>query len=111
MHKSLTRTAFKSLKTLNSSSVLLLSQALPDAGKERERRLLYWFIEDAVKLRYAMLVEALEECTRDNLEFIKERASKVSPFHEGEGRQGGRQGGEPVAWRCSAGHVLGEVSP
>lgn len=34
-------------------------------------------MEDAVKARYSQLVSALEECTRDNLEFIKERAIKV----------------------------------
>ena len=30
-----------------------------------------------MKRRYNMLVTVLEECTRDNLEFIKDKATKV----------------------------------
>jgi ribosome biogenesis protein MAK21 len=50
--------------------------ALPE-GKEGKKQLLMWCVEDAVKRRYNMLVTALEECTRDNLEFLKEKATKV----------------------------------
>ena len=59
-------------------------QLLPE-GKEGRRRLLYWYVEDAVKRRYGMFVAALEECTRDNLEFLKEKAVKV---RGGVGREG-----------------------
>ncbi|KAI3423892.1 hypothetical protein D9Q98_009726 [Chlorella vulgaris] len=47
-----------------------------EAGKEGERRLLYWLVEDGIKKRYATFVEALESCSRDSLEFIKDRAVK-----------------------------------
>lgn len=53
-------------------------QSLPD-GKDGRKILLFWCVEDAVKRRYNMLVTALEECTRDNLEFLKEKATKVRP--------------------------------
>ena len=52
-------------------------QHLTRGTKEGQKRLLYWVVEDAVKRRYNMLVTALEECTRDNLEFIKDKATKV----------------------------------
>jgi len=50
--------------------------SLPE-GRDGRKRLLFWCVEDAVKRRYNMLVTALEECTRDNLEFLKEKATKV----------------------------------
>ena len=46
-------------------------------GKEGSKRLLYWYIEDAIKRRYNLFVTALEECSRDNLEFLKEKSTKV----------------------------------
>jgi hypothetical protein len=51
-------------------------QALPEERAARERALLFWHLEDCLKRRYALLVTALEEASRDNLDFIKERATK-----------------------------------
>jgi hypothetical protein len=51
-------------------------QALP-AGKEGERCLLLWGVEDAVKARYAQYVQLLERCSTDNIDFVKERATKT----------------------------------
>lgn len=48
-----------------------------EAGREGERRLLYWLVEDGIKKRYATYVDALEACSRDNLEYIKDRAVKA----------------------------------
>ncbi|KAI7841479.1 hypothetical protein COHA_004873 [Chlorella ohadii] len=48
-----------------------------EAGREGERRLLYWLVEDGVKKRYATYVDALEACSRDNLEYVKDRAVKA----------------------------------
>ena len=55
----------------------MLPMQLLHKGKEGSKRLLYWCIEDAVKRRYNMFVSALEECSRDNLDFLKEKALKV----------------------------------
>ncbi len=52
-------------------------QALPVDRATRERALLFWHLEDCLKRRYALFVTALEEASRDNLEFIKEKATKA----------------------------------
>ena len=46
-------------------------------GKAGDKQLLYWVVEDAIKRRYSMFVAALEECSKDNLDFLKEKATKV----------------------------------
>lgn len=38
---------------------------------------MYWAIEDAIKQRYKQFVVLLEETSRDNLEHLKERATKA----------------------------------
>lgn len=53
-----------------------LLQVLP-AGKDGERCLLLWGVEDAVKRRYQQYVELLQKCSTDNLDFIKEKATKI----------------------------------
>lgn len=40
-------------------------------GRDGERALLYWWVEDCIKKRYGQFVEALEELSKDNLEFLK----------------------------------------
>jgi hypothetical protein len=42
------------------------------------RLLLYLYFEDALKRRYASFVEALAECSKDNLEHVKEKALKTA---------------------------------
>jgi hypothetical protein len=64
--------------------MLFTLQLLPK-GKEGGKRLLYWYLEDTLKRRYNMMVTALEECTRDNLDFIKEKATKVRQVSERNG--------------------------
>lgn len=54
-----------------------LLQALPD-DRDGQKQLLWWWVEDAVKKRYSMFISALEECSKDNLEFLKNKATKVS---------------------------------
>ncbi|EFJ51407.1 hypothetical protein VOLCADRAFT_87659 [Volvox carteri f. nagariensis] len=51
-------------------------QDLP-SGRDGEKLLLLWWAEDCVKRRYAMFVAALEEHSRDNLEFLKEKSMRV----------------------------------
>lgn len=47
-------------------------QSVP-AGKEGDRVLLYWYVEDCIKRRYAQFLEALESASKDQLDFIKEK--------------------------------------
>ncbi|GFH22680.1 CBF domain-containing protein [Haematococcus lacustris] len=47
------------------------------SGKEGAKYLLWWFLEDQIKVRYGLFVGALEECSRDNLEFLKDKATKA----------------------------------
>ena len=47
------------------------------ANKEGSRRLLLWYVEDCLKKRYSSFVTGLEECSRDNLEFLKDKALKA----------------------------------
>ncbi|KAF5834970.1 CBF/Mak21 family-domain-containing protein [Dunaliella salina] len=47
------------------------------AGKEGSKYLLWWYLEDQIKVRYNLLIAALEECSRDNLDFLKDRATKA----------------------------------
>jgi hypothetical protein len=58
------------------STAFTAFQALPP-GKEGERCLLLWGVEDAVKARYAQYVQLLERCSTDNIDFVKERATKT----------------------------------
>eukprot|EP00798_Chlamydomonas_sp_ICE-L_P018712 gene18712-25235_t len=51
-------------------------KSLPE-GKAGQRQLLFWACEDAIKRRYNMFVTALEECSKDNLDFLKEKATKT----------------------------------
>ncbi|GAB4813011.1 hypothetical protein N2152v2_000057 [Parachlorella kessleri] len=60
-------------------------------GKEGERQLLYLLVEDAVKKKYAHFVDVLDACSRDNLDFVKDKAVKtmyelLSKKAEGEQR-------------------------
>ena len=48
------------------------------SGKDHDRALLYWAYEDALKQRYAAFIESLDGLSRDNLEFVKDRAAKTS---------------------------------
>lgn len=47
------------------------------ANKEGSRHLLFFFVEDCLKKRYSSFVTGLEECSRDNLEFLKDKALKA----------------------------------
>ncbi len=47
------------------------------ANKEGTRRLLFYYVEDCLKKRYSSFVTGLEECSRDNLEFLKDKALKA----------------------------------
>ena len=51
--------------------------AVVPANKEGSRRLLFWYVEDCLKKRYSSFVTGLEECSRDNLEFLKDKALKA----------------------------------
>uniref|UniRef100_A0A383VK77 CCAAT-binding factor domain-containing protein n=1 Tax=Tetradesmus obliquus TaxID=3088 RepID=A0A383VK77_TETOB len=62
----------RKLKVLESQPLGLLPP-----GREGERRLLLWAVEDAVKSRYAQYVQLLEKASTDNLDFIKEKALKA----------------------------------
>mmetsp|Transcript_8714 Transcript_8714/g.18540 ORF Transcript_8714/g.18540 Transcript_8714/m.18540 type:complete len:1163 (-) Transcript_8714:938-4426(-) len=60
------------LRTLEQQPI----KSLP-AGKAGHKHLLLWCVEDAIKRRYGMFITALEECSRDNLDFLKEKATKT----------------------------------
>jgi ribosome biogenesis protein MAK21 len=47
-------------------------------GKEGDTLLLLWAFEDALKKRYAVFVDHVDHLSRDNLEFVKDRASKTA---------------------------------
>ena len=47
------------------------------ANKEGSRRLLLYYVEDCLKKKYSSFVTGLEECSRDNLEFLKDKALKA----------------------------------
>ena len=47
------------------------------ANKAGTRQLLFFYVEDCLKKRYAQFVTGLEECSRDNLEFLKDKALKA----------------------------------
>jgi len=55
-------------------------EALPENAKTLDRCLIAWEFEDRLKGQYATFVERLETLSTDNLEFIKERATKTA-FH------------------------------
>lgn len=68
------------LSALLPASASAATLAAPGQGglsKDAERLLLYWYVEDSVKRRYSIYVTALEELSRDNLDFLKEKATKV----------------------------------
>jgi ribosome biogenesis protein MAK21 len=48
------------------------------AGKEGDTALLLWAFEDALKKRYAVFVDHVDHLSRDNLDFVKDRASKTA---------------------------------
>ena len=47
-------------------------------GREGDRALLLWTFEDALKKKYAVFVASLENLSKDNLDFVKDRASKTA---------------------------------
>ena len=51
--------------------------AAAPTNKEGSRHLLFWYVEDCLKKRYSSFVTGLEECSRDNLEFLKDKALKA----------------------------------
>ena len=51
--------------------------AVVPANKEGNRRLLLYYVEDCLKKRYSSFVTGLEECSRDNLEFLKDKALRA----------------------------------
>ena len=51
-----------------------LDRVGPPGTPDRSRRLMLWHIEDCVKRRYFRYVEALEALSRDNLDFLKQKA-------------------------------------
>jgi ribosome biogenesis protein MAK21 len=51
-----------------------LNRAGPPGTPGRARRLMLWHVEDCVKKRYFRYVEALEALSRDNLDFLKQKA-------------------------------------
>ena len=51
---------------------------LPKSSKSADRCLVLWEFEDRLKLQYATFVEQLAVLSTDNLEFIKEKATKVT---------------------------------
>jgi ribosome biogenesis protein MAK21 len=48
------------------------------SAREADRALLLWTVEDGLKKRYAAFVESLDALSRDNLDFVKDRALKVA---------------------------------
>lgn len=52
-------------------------QSLPE-GKAGAKYLLWWYTEDQIKVRYNLFLGALEEASKDNLEFVKDKATKVN---------------------------------
>jgi ribosome biogenesis protein MAK21 len=54
------------------------SLSLIKPGKEGDTALLLWAFEDALKKRYAVFVDHVDHLSRDNLEFVKDRASKTA---------------------------------
>ncbi|KXZ46949.1 hypothetical protein GPECTOR_39g443 [Gonium pectorale] len=84
--KELVRQAMEALQELFTTVLLpdrklkfLEQQPLQDLppGRDGDKQLLLWWTEDCVKRRYAMFVGALEEHSKDNLEFIKEKSMRV----------------------------------
>ena len=53
-------------------------EGLPTNAKTLDRCLIAWEFEDRLKGQYATFVERLEALSTDNLEFIKERATKTA---------------------------------
>ncbi|CAL8467747.1 g7285 [Coccomyxa elongata] len=47
------------------------------SNKDGMRRLLYFYVEDQIKRRYAAFVGMLEEASRENLDFLKEKTLKA----------------------------------
>lgn len=52
--------------------------SLPAHTKLGAQHLLYWHIEDAIKRRYSVFVGALDDRSRDNIDFVKDRALKAA---------------------------------
>ncbi|GLI62277.1 hypothetical protein VaNZ11_004885, partial [Volvox africanus] len=84
--KELVRQAFEALQELFTNALLpdrklkfLEQQPLQDLppGRDGEKLLLLWWTEDCVKRRYAEFVTALEEHSKDSLEFLKEKSMRV----------------------------------
>lgn len=67
----------RKLRFLEQQPLAALGPASAPLGRDGERRLLLWWTEDCVKRRYAQFVAALEEHSKDNLEFLKEKAMRV----------------------------------
>eukprot|EP00803_Ostreobium_quekettii_P011125 evm.model.scf_2095.2 EVM.evm.TU.scf_2095.2 scf_2095:4356-12404(-) len=64
---------------------------LVSTDRNGRRQLLYWFLEDGLKVRYARFVSALESATMDRLEFLRDHATRnvlqlLSEKPEQEGR-------------------------
>ncbi|GFR50755.1 hypothetical protein Agub_g13022, partial [Astrephomene gubernaculifera] len=85
--KELVRQAMEALQELFTSVLLpdrklkyLEQQPLPHLlpGRDGDKQLLLWWTEDCVKRRYAQFVAALEEHSKDNLDFLKEKAMRVA---------------------------------
>lgn len=60
-------------------------------AKEKDRYLLYWIVEDGIKKRFAIFLDAVEAASKDSLEFLKDRSVKtlydlLSERPEGEAR-------------------------
>ncbi|GIM15448.1 hypothetical protein Vretimale_18225, partial [Volvox reticuliferus] len=84
--KELVRQALEALQELFTNALLpdrklkfLEQQPLQDLppGRDGEKLLLLWWTEDCVKRRYAEFVTALEEHSKENLEFLKEKSMRV----------------------------------
>lgn len=52
-------------------------QVLTD-DPESAKHALYWYVEDLVKRAYARFIAALEVCSCDPLEFLRERSMRLS---------------------------------
>ena len=64
----------RKLKFLQQQNLEALSKL---SLKESNRAILIWSFEEQLKKKYATFVESLESLTRDNLEFVKDRAIRT----------------------------------
>lgn len=65
------------LSIILCSTLLNMPQVLTE-DSESAKHALYWYVEDLVKRAYARFIAALEVCSCDPLEFLRERSMRLS---------------------------------